>query len=189
MLIVQLYSVCTFTEAETALLHCFHHRHLKYNTHHIVVSVLSSQVQRDLSVLWCSVNRSSSSQQHQYRVCLSLPGSVVERSHSYNRTAARYDFGWKTNPNFNTMPILESWVSTYTWDRSDTDIWYNLILTVTLDELLLFSYADLYRQDLGTLYDMSYLTLIIPTPRSSDQLSWLRFNSIPLLPSYSLLKT
>lgn len=51
-------------------------------THHLVVSVLGRQVQRDVSVQGRAVDRSSGPEQQQHRLGLSLPGGVMQRSHA-----------------------------------------------------------------------------------------------------------
>lgn len=58
------------------------------NTHSypIVVSMLSWQVERDLSFIWLSVDWRASLQQHFHWLSLPLPCSIMQRTHSYTNT-------------------------------------------------------------------------------------------------------
>lgn len=61
-----------------------------HNTHHIIVAVLSWQVERNLSFVWLAVDRRTRFQQHLHGLCLPLPGCIVQRPHTCTPTVHKH---------------------------------------------------------------------------------------------------
>lgn len=56
------------------------------DTHHLIVAVLRRQVQRDVTVQGNAVDRRAGAQQHQDRLSFTLPGCIMQRTHSCTST-------------------------------------------------------------------------------------------------------